>query len=77
MTRALLPLFLILAAFLVNYQLQRRRSAVFDFRCECCGTTFPLSALAGAVAPHRPGGRKWIRCPQCGRFSWASPVPRE
>ena len=76
MSKVLIPLFLIAAGFLVNYVLQRNRSATVDYRCGNCGAVFPLPALSGALAPHRFGGQKWFRCPQCGSFSWTAPVPK-
>ncbi len=76
LSKALIPLLVIAAGFLANYFVQRNRSAAFDYRCDSCGETFSLSPLAGAIAPHRLVGRKWIRCPRCGSFSWVTPVPK-
>jgi DNA-directed RNA polymerase subunit RPC12/RpoP len=73
---AVVPLLVIAVGFLVNYALQRNRSTLYNYRCENCGQIFSLSPLTGAVSPHRIGGRKWIRCPGCRSFSWATPIPK-
>lgn len=72
----LVPLVAIAVGFLINWSLQRNRSARYDYRCENCGQIFSLSPLTGAVSPHRFGGQKWIRCPACGSFSWVTPMPK-
>lgn len=76
MSAALIPAIVIPAGFTANYLVQRNISARCDYRCENCGESFNLSALAGAIAPHRPVGRKWVRCPRCRSFSWATPEAR-
>jgi len=74
MSPVVIPLIVVACGFTVNYLFQRSRSSRYDYRCETCGENFSLSPLAGAVAPHRIGGRKWVRCPRCGALSWATPV---
>lgn len=73
---AVVPLLVIFVGFLVNWAFQQNRSASYNYRCDNCGHIFGLSPLASAVSPHRIGGRKWIRCPDCGAFSWATPIPK-
>ena len=46
------------------------------YRCDTCGATFSLSAVA-AVASPRSMGRKLVTCPRCGKRDWATPVARE
>jgi hypothetical protein len=65
-----------LVAIVMSFFVRRHAESSLPAGDWQCGATFPLSALAGAFAPHRLGGRKWIRCPQCGRFFWAAPLPR-
>lgn len=69
-----IPLIVIAVGFIGNYLFQRNRSSQYDYSCDKCAETFNLPPLAGAIAPHRIGGRKWVRCPHCGAFSWATPV---
>jgi DNA-directed RNA polymerase subunit RPC12/RpoP len=76
-SKALIPLIVLPLGLIANYVLQRGMAAKFDYQCGKCGHRFRLGPLAGAIAPHRPVGRKWIRCPKCGSFSWASPVQRD
>jgi len=70
-----LPLLLIPAALGVNYLVQRGRSASHVYECGSCGVRSELSAASLTFAPHSMG-RKYTRCPACGRFTWMTPVPR-
>ncbi len=72
-----LPVIVVVGALLVSFLVQKRLSSHYDYRCEGCGHTFSLSPVAMVVAPHRIGGRKWVKCPSCGRLSWVTPVSRE
>lgn len=72
----LIALVVIAAGFIINYLFQRGRSNQYDYCCGQCEETFSLSPLTGAFAPHRMGGRKWVRCPHCGALSWATPIPK-
>jgi DNA-directed RNA polymerase subunit RPC12/RpoP len=51
-------------------------SSRFDWRCENCGHTVTVSPVAAALSPHRVGGKKYARCPDCGARSWLTPVPK-
>jgi ferredoxin len=48
----------------------------YDYRCNSCGTCFSISPAAAMVLPHRLGGVKLTRCPQCQALRWATPVGR-
>lgn len=48
----------------------------YNWQCGNCGHTFSLSPFAAALMPHRFGGRKLAKCPNCGVRSWVSPVPK-
>jgi hypothetical protein len=54
----------------------------YCYRCpyDDCGALFAASSWVDFIAPQRPtrdGGRKYLRCPRCGRWGWARIVPRE
>jgi hypothetical protein len=49
----------------------------FNWQCQNCGQTFSLSPLTAALMPHRFGGQKLAKCPNCGVRSWASPIPKQ
>jgi DNA-directed RNA polymerase subunit RPC12/RpoP len=55
---------------------QQSLSKGFDYRCDSCGHRFSPSLVAAALAPHRFGGLKLLRCPNCGTLMWASAVPK-
>jgi DNA-directed RNA polymerase subunit RPC12/RpoP len=72
----LIPVVIIAIGFVVQFFVQRNVLTRYDYQCGNCGATFSPTALSLALAPHRPGGRKYMRCPQCGRWSWVAPVPK-
>ena len=65
----------IAAALIVGLSIQGWIARHFEYECNNCGNRFSLSLLAGVLAPHAMG-KKWVRCPRCGRRSWVYPVPR-
>ena len=76
MSRAFLPVVIILIALLGSYAVQRRTTNAFDYRCMNCGNVFSLSPFVAVVSPHRLRGRKFARCPLCGTRSWVTRVPK-
>lgn len=44
-----------------------------DYRCSNCGKDFSISPTTGFLAPHNMM-RKLLKCPYCGKRSWATPV---
>jgi hypothetical protein len=46
----------------------------FDYQCGSYGTRFTPSPLMAALAPHRFGGLKLLKCPSCRKVSWCSAV---
>jgi DNA-directed RNA polymerase subunit RPC12/RpoP len=74
---AIIPVVVIGAGFLVQFVVQQGITSRYDYQCGNCGQTFSLTPFAAAVAPHRFGGRKLVRCPHCGVRSWVSPVPKQ
>jgi DNA-directed RNA polymerase subunit RPC12/RpoP len=76
MPTGLIPVVIIAVGFIVQFFFQRNVLTRYDYQCGSCGATFSPAALSLALAPHRPVGRKYMRCPQCGRWSWVTPVPK-
>ena len=76
MPTGVIPVVVIAAAFVVQYFVQRNVLMRYDYQCGRCGATFSPTAVSLALAPHRIGGSKYMRCPQCGRRSWVAPVPK-
>ena len=71
-----LTAFLVIAAALVvGLSVQGWIARNFEYKCPNCGNRFSLSLFAGALSPHAMG-RKWVRCPRCGKRSWVYPVPK-
>jgi DNA-directed RNA polymerase subunit RPC12/RpoP len=77
MSSSLTPLIVIPVILLVTVFGQSQLSKRFDYQCANCGMRFSPSPLAAALAPHRFGGLKLLRCPSCGRTTWASAVPKQ
>lgn len=48
----------------------------FGYRCGRCGHEFAVSALTELATPHI-GRRHHVRCPNCGRRSWALVLVKE
>ena len=55
--------------------LQISKNQRYVYQCDECGEKISLSVWAGALAPHSMG-KKWVKCPKCGRMGWATPVPK-
>jgi DNA-directed RNA polymerase subunit RPC12/RpoP len=64
------------AVVAVQFFAQRNMLTRYDYQCGRCGATFSPTALSLTLAPHRIGGSKYMRCPQCGMRSWVTPVPK-
>jgi len=73
MDKALIPIVIFAGVFVTQLMFARR----YDWQCANCGHTFSLSPLTAMLMPHRFGGQKLVKCPNCGVRSWASPVPKE
>lgn len=72
MDKAVIPIVIFAVAFSAQFFLASRR----DWQCGNCGHIFSLSPIAATLMPHSFGGRKLVRCPNCGALGWASPVPK-
>jgi DNA-directed RNA polymerase subunit RPC12/RpoP len=72
MDKALIPIIVVAAVLAAQFFFASR----CNWRCGNCGHTFSLSPLTATLMPHSFGGRKFIRCPNCGSRCWASPVPK-
>jgi len=76
MSGVLVPVVVVVLGFAVNLLIQRNLMSRYDYRCDRCAAIFSLTPARAAVVPHRMGGTKYVRCPNCGRLSWAAPVPK-
>jgi DNA-directed RNA polymerase subunit RPC12/RpoP len=66
----------IAAVVILVVLLQNWRTANYDYQCGKCGERFSLSTLKAIIALHSMGS-KLVRCPKCGKMTWAKPVPKE
>jgi DNA-directed RNA polymerase subunit RPC12/RpoP len=66
----------VVLGFAANLLFQRNLTSRYDYQCERCGSTFSLAPAAAAIAPHKMGGSKYLKCPSCGVRSWVTPVPK-
>jgi hypothetical protein len=46
------------------------------YRCPACLHEFEISALRDFISPHG-FGRKYLKCPACGKRSWALALAKE
>lgn len=76
MSGSLAPLIIVPVLLIFGVIVQSQVSKNYDYQCASCGARFSPSAVAAAVAPHRFGGMKLLRCPSCGKIGWASAVPK-
>jgi DNA-directed RNA polymerase subunit RPC12/RpoP len=66
-----LPVVIVLIAALIWWH--ARNTA---YRCGHCGREFVVSAWKDAFSPHMLE-TKYLRCPECGKRSWAKSLVRE
>jgi predicted Zn finger-like uncharacterized protein len=77
MSHALIPVVVVLLGFGVSFLVNRNLTSRYDYECANCGTRFAIAPAAAAIAPHRMGRAKYVKCPNCGQRSWATAVPKE
>jgi len=77
MSGSLTPLVVIPIVLVLGVLFQSQLSKNFDYECGNCGTRFSPSAVAAALAPHRFGGFKLLRCPNCGKITWAAAARKQ
>ena len=71
-----MPVVVVAVVFVAVLFFQWNLSKGIDYECDNCQHRFSPSPLVAAVAPHRFGGLKLLRCPNCGATTWASAVPK-
>jgi hypothetical protein len=76
MSSSLDPLIVIPVVLVLAVLVQSQVSKNFDYQCANCGTRLNPSALAVALAPHM-FGKKLLRCPNCGKTTWAAAEPKQ
>lgn len=64
----------IIIVVVVIWQAVLNRS--IDYKCGNCGKEFSIPPVKGALAPHSMG-RKLVKCPSCGKRTWATPVRKD
>lgn len=52
------------------------RTRNYDYQCGKCGRKFNLTVWKAAISAHIMGNR-YVKCPNCGKWSWANPTPKE
>ena len=69
----LLGVLIIPIAIIILIVLKSAMGKSIQYQCENCGQLFHIPPIDGIVAPHSMG-RKYVKCPNCGMATWASPV---
>jgi DNA-directed RNA polymerase subunit RPC12/RpoP len=54
----------------------RWHADVTAYRCGACGHEFEITALVDFISPHMVS-TKYLKCPSCGRRSWATVLMKE
>lgn len=67
---------IILLAVVFSLLIANWRTQNFDYQCEKCGARFNLQPLIAVFSLHMMG-KKFVKCPNCGRWCWVSPIPKE
>ncbi len=58
------------------YIMQSWRTRLFDYQCGKCGEKFSMPTWKAVLSVHNMGS-KLVKCPKCGKWCWANPVPKE
>jgi predicted RNA-binding Zn-ribbon protein involved in translation (DUF1610 family) len=67
-----IPAGLVIVVFFTQFALRKH----YDYKCGNCGNAFSPSVLATMFTPHQFGS-KLLKCPKCGKVTWATRVPKE
>jgi len=70
-----LPLIVVLLALVVVTLIQRGLVSNYDYQCANCQEVFSITLLQAMLFPHS-FGKKLVRCPNCGKVTWAVRVPK-
>jgi DNA-directed RNA polymerase subunit RPC12/RpoP len=62
----------LMVVFIVQFFLGKN---YYGYRCSNCGNVFSPSPLIALIAPHS-FGKKLLRCPECGKVTWAARIPK-
>ena len=60
----------IVAIIVIAFFMQKWRVSNFEYKCGKCGAKFDLPAIKAVFSPH-VFGSKLVRCPECGKMTWA------
>ena len=73
---AISPLITIVVVVVFAIMAMNWRVRNFDYECETCGARFNLPLSASLISFHMLG-RKYVKCPHCGQWSWVNPIPKQ
>jgi len=76
MTNTVAPFIVIPIVLVLSFVFQIVLNKSFDYQCGNCGEKFSVSPFIGALTPHSMG-RKLIKCPSCGTWTWALRVRKD
>lgn len=76
MLGSLYPFLIPVALLIIVFFAQLALSKHYDYQCGNCGNTFSPSVWALVLTPHRFGS-KLLKCPKCGKRTWATRVPKD
>ncbi len=76
MSKAIIPFILIPAVLVLTAIFQAVLNKSFDYECENCGKKFSVPPFISVLTPHIMG-RKLVKCPYCGKRTWAKRVRKD
>ncbi|EGW41991.1 hypothetical protein DOT_0051 [Desulfosporosinus sp. OT] len=71
MIRYVLAILLLVVSFVIQNWLTR----YFEYQCGKCQGKFDLPILK-AILSIPIMGRKYVKCPKCGKWGWVSLIPK-
>jgi DNA-directed RNA polymerase subunit RPC12/RpoP len=70
---SLAPIIVVVGILILTIIVQAVVSKNFNYKCGNCGNEFSISPVTGVLTPHNMG-RKLLKCPSCGKITWARRV---
>ena len=71
-----MQIIILVLVFMMVFAIQYRITRYYYYQCNNCGEKFSLSVWMAVLSVHMMG-EKYVKCPKCEKWCWASLVPKE